>query len=102
SGYARMRTGRAPERLILEDERVGRLVRADSAAVFAFTRERFDDSPDWFLGGENLRDARQVTTTNTFQKDYAWGRSELVDFNSASGRELQAVLLYPAGYEPSR
>src|SRR5690606_39031226 len=68
----------------------------------AFTRERFDDSPDWFVGGAELRGARQVTNTNPFQKDYAWGRSELVNFTSASGLELQAVLLYPAGYDPSR
>ena len=102
SGYARLRPGGAPERLVLEDARVARLVRADSAAVFAFTRERFDDSPDWFLGGEDLRDARQLTRSNPFQSDFAWGRAELVDFTSAGGRDLQAVLLYPAAYDPAR
>src|SRR5690606_6119995 len=102
SGYARLRPNGTTEQLILEDARVTRLLRADSADTFAFTRERFDDSPDWFVGGAELRGARQVTNTNPFQKDYAWGRSELVNFTSASGLELQAVLLYPAGYDPSR
>lgn len=102
SGFARITAGRTPERLVFEDARVFRLLRADSAAAFAFTRERFDDSPDWFLGGPELRSARQVSATNPFQGDYAWGRSELVDFRSKSGRELQAVLLYPPNYDASK
>jgi dipeptidyl aminopeptidase/acylaminoacyl peptidase len=102
TGYARMLPGRAPERLVLEDARVIRLQRADSADVFAFTRERFDDSPDWFLGGATLADAQQISETNPFQSDYAWGRAALVDFTSEAGEALQAVLLYPAGYDATR
>jgi dipeptidyl aminopeptidase/acylaminoacyl peptidase len=88
--------------LVYEDARLGRLTRADSADVFAFTTERFDDSPDWFVAGPELGDPRQMTATNAFQDDYAWGRAELVDFTSASGLDLQAALLYPAGWEPGR
>jgi dienelactone hydrolase len=102
SGFARVGQGRAPERLILEDARVTRLIRADSVDVFAFTRERFDDSPDWFVSGAELRAARQVTRTNPFQENFAWGRAELVDFKSSSGRALQAILLYPANHDPSQ
>ncbi|MCI0437449.1 MAG: prolyl oligopeptidase family serine peptidase [Gemmatimonadetes bacterium] len=102
TGFARLRRGRGVERMILDDARIFRLARADSADVFAFTRERFDDSPDWFVASAELRDARQVSTTNPFQADYAWGRAELVDFTSATGRDLQAVLLYPPNHDPSR
>ena len=102
SGWARVQPDGSVERLLLEDARLARLTRADSADVFAFTRERFDDAPDWFVGTGVLADARQVSALNPFQSDYAWGRSELVDFTSSSGLELQAVLLYPAGYDPSK
>lgn len=102
SGWARLQPGGTVERLLLEDARLARLTRADSADVFAFTRERFDDSPDWFVGGPALRNARQVTELNPFQREFAWGRSELVDFTSAAGDELQAVLLYPAAYDSTR
>ena len=101
SGFARLSPGKAIERLIFEDARLTRLQRADSADVFAFTRERFDDSPDWFVGGD-LASARQLSATNPFQKDYAWGRAELVDFESARGRGLQGALFYPANYDPSK
>ncbi|HEX2168503.1 MAG TPA: prolyl oligopeptidase family serine peptidase, partial [Longimicrobiales bacterium] len=102
SGWARMEADGPVERLVLEDARLERLMRADSADTFAFTRERFDDAPDWFVGDSDLSDARQVSELNAFQIDYAWGHSELVDFTSTAGLELQAALLYPADYDPSR
>jgi dipeptidyl aminopeptidase/acylaminoacyl peptidase len=102
TGYARMLPGKAVERLVFDDARVSRLLRADSTDVFAFTRERFDDSPDWFVAEDDFRAARQVSATNPFQKDYAWGRSEIVDFKSSKGRDLQGALYYPANYDASR
>ena len=101
SGYARLRQ-RAVERLVLDDAIVNRLARADSTDTFAFTRERYDDSPDWFVGTADLRSARQVSATNPFQKDYAWGRTELIDYRTVAGRDLQGVLVYPANYEASK
>ncbi|MDF2772029.1 MAG: putative peptidase [Geminicoccaceae bacterium] len=101
SGYARVR-GSVVERLVLEDAGTSRLIRADSSAVFAFTRERFDDSPDWFVGNAELRGARQVSATNPFQKDFAWGRAELVSYRTVAGLDLQGVLLYPANYDASK
>jgi len=101
SGYGRLRAGTV-ERLMLDDAAVNRLTRADSSDVFAFTRERFDDSPDWFAGAGDLKSPRQVSTTNPFQKDYAWGRAELVNYRTVAGHDLQGVLLYPANYDASK
>lgn len=102
SGWARMQPNGAVERLVLEDARLARLTRADSTDTFAFTRERFDDAPDWFVGGAALRNARQVTNLNPFQDEFAWGRADLVDFTSTAGLELQGVLLYPANYDSAQ
>jgi dipeptidyl aminopeptidase/acylaminoacyl peptidase len=102
TGYARMLPGKPVERLVFDDARVARLQRADSAEVLAFTRERFDDSPDWFVAGGDLASPKQLSATNPFQKDYAWGRSEIVDFKSAKGRDLQGALFYPANYDPAK
>ena len=65
-------------------------------------RERSDDSPDIFVGDGSLRVARQVSKTNPFQKDYAWGKSELVNYRTVTGLDLQGVLLYPANYDASK
>ena len=108
-GYARFTAGwaNAPDRnlaetLILEDARLIALTRADSADVLFYRAERFDDPPDYFVAGPDLADPTRVTRINPFIDEVAWGRAELVDFTSESGRDLQFVLLLPANYEDGR
>lgn len=102
TGLARVRMGNPVERLILADKSVTGLVKAEDTDVFAYTVQDADDSPDLFIAGPNLADARQVTETNPFQEDFAWGRSELVNFESTTGRKLQGALLYPPNHDASR
>ena len=102
AGFARARRGETPEPLIWEDASFGGLLKAEDADVYAFRRERFDDSPDYFVTGPDLDDARQITRTNPFQDDYAWGRTELIEYENEWGRRLQGALIYPANYEPGR
>ena len=102
-GFARLDPGATtPRRLLLEDASVGRLQKAEEADVFLFRRESRVDSPDLFVGSVDLAAAAQVTETNPFQDEYAWTRSELVDFTSDAGVDLQAILLYPVNHDPSR
>jgi dipeptidyl aminopeptidase/acylaminoacyl peptidase len=100
-GVAVLDPARGVQRLLLEDARLLRLMKADSTPTFAFSRERFDDSPDWFVGTD-LTTARQVSRTNPFQGDFAWGKAELVEFTSAKGVPLQGALIYPANHDPAR
>ncbi|MDG1050228.1 MAG: prolyl oligopeptidase family serine peptidase, partial [Planctomycetota bacterium] len=102
SGYGFLKPGRALDRRVWEPARISGLGRAEDADVFAFTAERFDDSPDLFVGGPSLEDAKQVSATNAFAEDYLWGRSELVDFESSNGVPLQGALYYPADYDETR
>jgi dipeptidyl aminopeptidase/acylaminoacyl peptidase len=106
SGYALIAPG-APgtssvTSLVFFDKRVDRLAKAKRSDRFAYAVQGFDDSPDYFVGGASLADARQVSATNPFMSDYAWGRTTTVDYRSAKGTALQATLFYPAGYEPGR
>ena len=103
AGFARAARGEAPRSLIREDASFGGgLLKAENADVYVFRRERFDDSPDYFVAGPDLDDARQVTRTNPFQDDYAWGRTQLIDYENEWGRRLQGALIYPANYDPGR
>jgi dipeptidyl aminopeptidase/acylaminoacyl peptidase len=102
TGFGRIRPDAAVERLVLTDAQLSRLSKARHADVYMYRVERFDDSPDMFVGSAMLDDARQVTRTNPFMDEYAWGRAELLDFTSVAGRELQAALFYPADHEPGR
>ena len=47
--------------LVLLDKRVDRLAKAKRADRFVYAVQDFDDSPDYFVGGATLADAKQVT-----------------------------------------
>ncbi len=97
-GYARLKPGEKRETLIWKPKEIQRLLKATDADVYAFVEEDYDDSPDIFVAGADLGSPRQASQTNPFQKDFLWGRSELVDYTSADGKKLQGALIYPAGY----
>jgi len=100
-GYARAsRLTATPERAVWKPKMVTGLTRADSADVYAYRVEDFEDSPDYMRAGPTLADAEPVTNTNPFQDEYAWGRSELVTYETADGKTLQGALFYPADYDP--
>ena len=102
SGYGVREPGGTVDRLVWLNKNVGSLAKAEDAEVYGFITQAFDDSPDIFVSGPDLGNARQVSATNPFQGDYAWGRSELVDYVTDEGRKMQGSLIYPAGYEPGK
>lgn len=102
SGYGLLEPGEGVERLVWLDKNVGSLAKAEDADVFSYIAQGYDDSPDIFVAGPDLGNAQQVTTTNAFQSDFAWGRSELIEYVTGQGRRLQGSLIYPAGYEPGK
>jgi dipeptidyl aminopeptidase/acylaminoacyl peptidase len=58
-----------------------------------------------FVSGADLKMAKQVTATNPFINDYAWGKSETIEYTTDKIhglQKLQGTLYYPAGYEPGK
>jgi fermentation-respiration switch protein FrsA (DUF1100 family) len=106
SGYARLSLKGLPEareeRLLWEDKSIGRLSKAKDAEVYGYVSETFEESPILLAGGPALQGAKNVAATNAFQGNYAWGRSELIEYKSPKGQRLQGALYYPAGYDPGK
>ncbi len=102
SGYAVMDLGDRPEVLIFEDRSVGGLTKAEDADVYAYTAGSYSESPNVRVANAKLESPKVVSDTNPQQKDFLWGKSQLVDFESASGERLQGALTYPANYEPGK
>jgi dienelactone hydrolase len=101
-GYARLTLGAsgATERLVWVDELLEGLTKAKRADVYAYVKESFENSPNIFIGWRKLNDAKQVTATNPFQTRYAWGRAEVIEYQSDRGQQLHSALFYPANYQP--
>jgi dienelactone hydrolase len=101
-GYGRLRPGGGVDSLVFVDKNVSGLAKARTEEVYGYVVQNHDDSPDLFVGDADLKAAAQVTATNPFQSNFAWSRSELVDYKTDKGRPLQGALYYPAGYEPGK
>ncbi len=102
TGYARMKWGAQPEILMLEDQMVTGLTKALKADQFVFTTMTYEKSPSLFRTDLAFKTRDTIATSNKQQKDFAWGRAELVNFRNKSGQELQGVLHYPANYEAGK
>ena len=101
-GFARLGANSELEQLAWSDSKLRQLTKASDAEIYAYIVENFADSPDYFTAGSDLARPRQVSETNPFQKDYAWGRSELIEYTNHEGDRLQGALFYPAGYQAGK
>jgi dienelactone hydrolase len=102
SGYARLTLGQNEQRLVWLDKAVSGLRKAKDADVYLLEEQTFADSPNYYVAGPSLADAKQVSHTNAFQGNYAWGKQELLNYTNGRGDKLQMMLTYPANYEPGK
>jgi len=102
SGLGRFKIGEGVERLVWADKRFSAPRKAREADVYAWFEERFDTPINIFTTGESFREPKQLTDLNSFLGEFAWGRAELVEFQSRRGDALQGALYYPAGYDPEK
>ena len=103
SGFARLTIGQPAQRSLWVDKSVGRLAQAKNAAnVFAFVQQTAEESPNVFVATAGFDAAQQVSHTNAFLADHAWGKQVLMDYANSHGDKLQMMLTYPADYQPGK
>ncbi len=90
-------------RLCWDDAAFGRLTKARDADVFLFTRETYNDYPDYHVADATFQAPRRLTQTNPQQDKVAWcGGVRLLNYTSSKGDKLQAALYLPANYQPGQ
>jgi dienelactone hydrolase len=102
SGYAALTIGGPVQRLVWLDKQVTGLKKAKKADVYVMEEQTYEQSPNFFVAGAGLADAKQVSHTNAFQSDHPWGKQELMSYTNKHGDRLQMMLTYPANYEPGK
>ncbi len=104
SGIARIENGKpGAKRLTWEDASYGTLLKAKNAERYLFTRETYQDAPDYYLADASLGNGQKLTNANPQQKDFLWSAgAKLVDYTSAKGDKLQGALFLPANYQPGK
>ena len=98
SGLAKGISGKSIQTLIYKEALVSGFVKAKNANNLAFTEQTYTQSPNLFLTDITLKSPKKISSTNPFQKKYAWGKAELITYTNALGKQAQGILYYPADY----
>lgn len=69
---------------------------------YIYSRQRFDQSPEIVFGNEKTFSRRVLYASNLQQKNYDYGKSELIHYRNSKGEPLKAALFYPAGYDSKK
>lgn len=100
SGYYKLEKGKL-EKLVYDDASINRLIKAKDANQYAYVKQNFDQSPSLHLT-DNFSKISHVLNTNPQQKEYFWGKSELITYKNKKGETMQGALFYPANYEAGK
>jgi len=103
-GIARIDRGRPGVKVLLwDDAQFNRLLKAENAPVFVYTRETNSDYPDYYSTNANLSNGRRLTNANPQQADYAWCPGyKIINYQNDRGQKLQGIIYLPAGYEEGK
>jgi len=77
-----------------------RVLKADEAEAYVFSREDFQTFPDLLYSDDNLQSFDRVSNANPQQSEFRWGTAELVSWTALSGETLQGILYKPEGFDP--
>ena len=89
--------------LLWEDANIQGLAKAKKAQVFTYTKEKFNQPTQVYLGDASLSNAKQVTENAPDAGKFTWSAGvKLIDYVTAKGDSLQAALYLPAGYEEGK
>ncbi len=98
SGIAKGVPGKKIETLIYEDASVRGYTKSKDADRILFLKQTYSKSPNVYLTTPKFGSSVKLSNTNAFQKNYAWGKSVLVEYLNANGKKAQGILYYPANY----
>jgi len=103
SGVARLdpATGEITTLLML-DERIGAPVKAKDADTLVMTRQTFRRYPDLWATTTAFESLKRLSWANPQQREYLWGTSELVHYETTNGVPLDGILYKPDNFDPTR
>lgn len=94
--------GGAPEKVIMLDKRIGAPVKAKHADVMVITEQTFDEFPNLWITDVNFTAPTKVTDANPQQSQFVWGKAENVKYINTDGRVLNAMLIKPDSFDPTK
>jgi dipeptidyl aminopeptidase/acylaminoacyl peptidase len=102
TGFYRMPAGGKPQLLLMGARKYGVPTKAKKGDTQILTVQTFRDFPDYYATDGNFKEVKRLTDVNPRVSEFNWGTAELVGFKSTDGQALQAILVKPENFDPSK
>jgi dipeptidyl aminopeptidase/acylaminoacyl peptidase len=101
TGYFKWNKKSGEKAIVYDDRYIDQLVYTDDKNNLFYREQKFDRSPQIIVKKNHFRGS-SLFESNPQQKNYHWGRSQLIDFQNGKGKKMKGVLRYPANYDPQK
>lgn len=91
-----------PRRLIHADKAIADLSKAKDSDTILFTQQTFTEFPDLWSADLTFSAPKKISFANPQQAQYNWGTQETIEYTSADGKKLQALLAKPENFDPKK
>lgn len=89
--------------LLSSDKKLNRrIIKSKESSTILFTEESFSRFPDLILTDTTFREQQVISEANPQQKSFGWGSIEQLRWKSDQGREIEGLLVKPAGFDPAK
>jgi len=85
--------------IVYTDDKIRDIQKAGDTYLYVLSD--FDKSPELIIQKDNQSKGSVIQRSNEHQKEYYWGKSELIHY-TANGPSLKGALFYPANYQPDK
>ncbi|MFI0428766.1 alpha/beta hydrolase family protein [Mariniflexile sp. HMF6888] len=99
SGYAVWKPTKGIKDIVYKDMHVTELKKAKDRKAYIYKEESFETSPRIKYWEKDMSEAGTLLETNPQQKQFHWGKAELIHYTGPEGQPLQGALFYPANYK---
>ncbi|MFA9274617.1 MAG: prolyl oligopeptidase family serine peptidase [Candidatus Aquirickettsiella gammari] len=97
-----VQTVNEPKRLIHADKLISGLIKAKDSDTTLFTQQTFTEFPDLWSADSRFANAQKISYANPQQAQYNWGTQEMIDYTSADGKKLKALVAKPENFDPKK
>ncbi|TRX32554.1 S9 family peptidase [Flavobacterium sp. ZT3R18] len=101
TGYFKWKNDTGEKPIVYGDRYIDQMHYIQKEHSYIYQEQKFDLSPR-LMFQKNGTAPKSFSESNPQQSKYQWGTAKLIPFRNSKGKELKAVLYYPANYDPAK
>lgn len=99
-GYYTLKPNQEGKPLAVADAMITKYAKSKKGTSFICVKQRFDLPPTLVFANNGSQ--KDIIQSNAHQRNYHWGKSEMIHYTDSRDTPLKGVLYYPANYDASK